>query len=245
MANLYQVKKNYSKNFTPYPATMTKHQGVTTSPTLYKSILAIPYFIIDGKINVLSVLDDTYKEWGFISGRALRHESSETALIREVFEETKECLTIDPSQLKNCKKFTKKILIPGKIRQFWTEYTVYFIKMPNDQNIEGIPLCFKNSVCKTKDCNENTDLVIGTLDEFKQKKLWDKMLEIIADENFIRIISEIEMENNLSPSTSVAPRSSQSPRRSNIDVPSSVQTAPQRKKFYNSKLNPSSSSSSK
>ena len=148
-----------------------------------KSILAIPYFKSNGKIFFVNVKDKKTNEWTFISGTVEEKESYNEAIKRELVEETKQCINFYLSD-KNHKKF-KIIYFDGKVVK---NYKVYFLDIGGENNIIN---CFKNSKLKDKKFNENVDISINTLDEFKNKHIWSFISEVMNNKEFKKIYKNL------------------------------------------------------
>jgi hypothetical protein len=156
-------------------------------------VLAIPFIVKNNTLYVLSVLDKQFKEWTFISGKVENNESCNDAVIREVKEETKNCVEIQLTAW-NHKIFTTEYNIRGKIRNF----NVYMIDITNidytmllhyQKNING---CFKKTKLNGKQFNENLDINFNDLKIFmKRNDLWVFMHQIFKNEYFKQYVTEL------------------------------------------------------
>ena len=156
-------------------------------------VLAIPFIVRNKTLYVLSVLDKQFKEWTFISGKVEDNESCNDAVIREVKEETKNCVEIQLTAW-NHKIFTTEYNIRGKVRKF----KVYMIDITNiDYTMllhyqKNINTCFKNTKLKEKQFNENLDINFNDLNTFmKRKDLWVFMHQIFKNEYFKKYLNEL------------------------------------------------------
>ena len=156
------------------------------------SVLVIPFIRKNNNIYFITVLDKQNKEWTFISGTVDKNEKCDDAVIRELKEETKNCIDIVLTNW-NHKTFQTSYLIRNKIRI----YKVYMIDITNSklstliQYRKKIGNCFSTNTLTHKKYNENIDIDIDTLKTFQNKKKWSFMIQILNHHEFIKNIKDI------------------------------------------------------
>lgn len=157
------------------------------------SILVIPFIKRGSQVYFITVLDSRNKEWTFISGTVEKNESCNEAVMRELKEETKNCIDISLTNW-NHKTFKTTYIIKNKERN----YKVYIIDITNSklsmliEYRKKIGNCFKTSPLRDTKFNENTEIDIDTLETFNRKRKWDFMNKILKHPDFIYYMNDIK-----------------------------------------------------
>ena len=182
---------NSTDNSTDY--TDNSSDSITNNESLTcDSVLVIPFIRKNNDMYFITVLDKQNKEWTFISGTVDKNEKCDDAVIRELKEETKNCIDIVLTNW-NHKTFQTSYLIRNKIRI----YKVYMIDITNSklsmliQYRKKIGNCFSTNTLTHKKYNENIDIDIDTLKTFQNKKKWSFMIQILNHHEFIKNIKDI------------------------------------------------------
>ncbi len=165
-------------------------------------ILAIPYVKgDDGKPLFLAVKDKKFDEWTFVSGTCKKKsmEHPMTCAIRELKEETKECVDIDlhtwpHAYMSLGTTWNEPSSSPTKNQMdVYTTYHIYVLDITEyARSPSSIIHGFFDSKMTGKQFNENTDIGFFSIDDLRHMKLWKFISRIILDnEAFQNIISRL------------------------------------------------------
>ena len=157
-------------------------------------VLIIPYVRRRDPL-YLVVHDRMYKEWTFISGGKKMSEMASSCASREVLEETRNLVHIDPGQLEKSIQYQ----IVYKDKNVNTSYTVFFAELGiSDQEIKAIEntfafRCKQNPSEFCREMNENDDLKFMTIEQIHaEKHVWPFIEEVINSKHFLNILSTID-----------------------------------------------------
>lgn len=161
------------------------------------SVLVIPVIIEKDKVYFVTVHDKKHQEWTFISGTVEKNETCNDAVIRELYEETRGCLSIERLNGMRYRNFQSKY----KIKNKEINYKVYVIDINNVKPMNKKKVlvlhehttllkCFKDSTFLEKQYNENDDMAVETLNDFMVKHKWKFMDKILRNQRFKDIIRD-------------------------------------------------------
>ncbi len=176
--------------FTEY---LNKMEEKSISKKYYKikhKVLIIPYILVKNELKFLIVKDKKFNEWTFISGMVEKKESHFNAGRRELFEETKKLINIQPSE-SNCIYFETK-LYENNIKYVYHVQLVD-IKKFGYIDSERIIKSFRSTKLTEKKYNENLDIDFKTFSEInKLSNVWAFIRTHILDNFFFeKTINEL------------------------------------------------------
>ena len=160
------------------------------SKIVCRKVIVAPFFKKDNQVYFLIVKDRTHKEWTFITGGCKLHEDDLQSALRELLEETKNIVCLDPAPqfIKRIEFSTtyrephQRIRDKAKGESIVTLYSMFFIDITN---IQSSPLELRNKFRSIKNLrgayNENLDITFETLDSFLKKNyVWRFIKQIVV-----------------------------------------------------------------
>ena len=155
-----------------------------------RKVIVAPFYKKDNDIFFLIVKDRTHKEWTFITGGCKLHEDDLQSALRELLEETKNIVSLEPDvqSIKRIEFSTtyrephQRIRDKIKGENIVTLYSMFFIDITN---IKSSPMELRNQFRSIKNLrgayNENLDITFETLDAFLRKNyVWRFIKQVVV-----------------------------------------------------------------
>lgn len=155
-----------------------------------RKVIVAPFYKKDSDIHFLIVKDRTHKEWTFITGGCKLHEDDLQSALRELLEETKNIISLNPDvQPTRRIEFSTTYREPHqrvrdkmKGETIVTMYSMFFIDITN---LKSSPVELRNQFRSIKNLrgayNENLDITFETLDAFLKKNyVWRFIKQVVV-----------------------------------------------------------------